>query len=583
VSETGRHNPWRVLRSHPVPVAIILLSLFVHGLQASALGLYWDDAPQLIQGLHALEHQALAFILSDTAAALRSERPLAYLAFGITRAAFLHSVAAVHWVLVALLTVDALAIAAVARCLVDEDWFAFAAAAVFLCYPLAPLQPVWAATVHYHVACLLTLTSILCLVRGLTGPVAYRRGWTSVGFGAYLAGIATHEGLALVPPAFFVARWLCTLGPGAQTGGHAEPEERRRIGFRLLGFTGILALFGVWRLAILPNYGHQLYPIPRDRLSARVLLPKFWHGAIDAALPWRNAVAYLLRSRLTGHWLLAAAAAAAVAAGVASLALLRRGQLTDGRWACALASGVAMLGAGVAALSLSPINIEYALGPSYGSRGNFVAMPGIAIGLPALLALFGLPWRRFSVTVAHLVPSTALACVVFVGSLVHFSVKKEFVREWEGQKARLTTLLALAPCIADSTLVVILDDRDRRAPYEDHYEMSIYLLVLYDNWSLFGNTTPHLRFYRDGVESTYPGWWFGPGERGVYATATLRPVGRISYDRVLLFANDHGRLRAVGDTVVTGEDGRELRMRSNVSRICARPPASTHTWRHLTR
>lgn len=580
MSEAGRHNPWRALRSHPATAAVILMSLFVHGLQASALGLYWDDAIQLIQGLHALAHQPLAFILSDTGPSLRSERPLAYLAFGVTRAAFLHSVAAVHWVLVALLTVNAIAIAALARCLVDEDWFAFTAAAVFLCYPLAPLQPVWAATVHYHVASLLVLTSILCLVRSLTGSAA--RWWTSIGFGAYAAGIATHEGLALVPPAFFVARWLCTLGPGAQTGGHAEPEERRQIRSRLLGFTGILALFGVWRVAILPNYGHQLYPIPRDRLSGRVLLPKFWHGAVDAALPWRNAVAYLLRSRLTGHWLLAAAAAAAVAAGVVSLALLRRGQPTEGRWVCALASGVAMLAAGIVALSLSPINIEYAFGPSYGSRGNFVAMPGIAIGLPAVLALFGLPWRRFGVRVGHLVPSTALACVVFVGTLVHVSVKKEFVREWEGQKARLTTLRALAPCIADNTLVIILDDRDRRAPYTDHYELSTYLLVLYDNWSLLGNTPTHLRFYPDGVESTYPAWWFGPGERGVYATTTLR-LGRISYDRVLLFANDHGRLRAVGDTIVTGEDGRELRMRSNVSRICARPPASTDTWRHLTR
>ncbi len=563
-------------------MAVILLSLIVHGFQAGALGLYWDDAIQLIQGFHALPHQPLAFILSDTGPSLRSERPLAYLAFMLTRAAFLHSVAAVHWVLIALLTVNAIAIAAVARRLVDEDWFAFAAAAVFLCFPLAPLQPVWAATVHYHVACLLVLTSILCLVRGLKGSVADRRAWTGVGFGAYAAGIATHEGLALVPPAFFVVRWLCSRGPDAQDAAREVPETRRRTGVRLLGFAGLLALFGGWRLAILPRYGRQLYPIPRERLSAEILLPKFWHGMVDAALPWRNAVAYLLHARLTGHWLLAASVVVAVAAGLASLVLLRRGQLADGRWACALASGVAMLAAGVVALSVSPINIEYALRPSYGSRGNFVAMPGIAIGLPAAFALLGLPWRRFGATAAHLVPSVALACVVFVGSLVHFSVKKEFVREWDGQKARLTTLRALAPCIADSTLVVILDDRRRRAPYEDEYEMSIYLLVLYDNWSLLGNTTRHLQFYQDGIESIYPGWWFGPGERGVYATVPLRPVGRISYDRVLLFANHHGRLSAVGDTVVTGEGGRELHVRSNASRICGRPAPWTRTWRHLT-
>jgi hypothetical protein len=193
-SETDRPNLWRALRPHPVTAAIVLLSLFVHGLQASALGLYWDDAIQLVQGLHALDHRPLAFILSDTGPSLRSERPLAYLAFGITRAALLHSVAAVHWVLVALLTVNAIAIAAVARRLVDEDWFAFAAATVFLCYPLAPLQAIWAATVHYHLACLLALTSILCIDRGLTGTVGQCRRWTAVGFGAYVGGLVTHEG-----------------------------------------------------------------------------------------------------------------------------------------------------------------------------------------------------------------------------------------------------------------------------------------------------------------------------------------------------------------------------------------------------
>ena len=210
-------------------------------------------------------------------------------------------------------------------------------------------------------------------------------------------------------------------------------------------------------------------------------------------------------------------------------------------------------------------------------------MPGIAVGLPALLALVVVPCRRFSVTVAQLVPSTAIACVVFVGSLIHFSVKKEFVREWEDQKARLTMLRTLAPCIADSTVVVILDDRDRRAPYGDDYEMSIYLLVLYDNWSLLGNTTQHVRFYQDGVESIYPQWWFAPGDRGVLATAKTELVGRISYDRLLLFANEHGRLRAIGDTVVTGADGSELRVGSNASRICARQPPLTPTWLHLTR
>ncbi|MGH7516089.1 MAG: hypothetical protein ACREOC_01285 [Gemmatimonadales bacterium] len=116
--------------------------------------------------------------------------------------------------------------------------------------------------------------------------------------------------------------------------------------------------------------------------------------------------------------------------------------------------------------------------------------------------------------------------------------------------------------------------------------MSVYLLALYDNWSLLGNTTRHLRFHRDGVESTYhgtPGKWFAPGDKGVLATATLQPVGRIGYDRVLLFRNDNGLLRAVADTVITAEDGSTLRVRSNPGRIRAGPPPSTRAWRHVTR
>src|SRR5829696_35921 len=120
-------------------LGIILLSLVVHGLQAGALGLYWDDSGQLLQGLQALTHHPVTFVLTDTAGSLPSERPFAFVAFALTRLAFLHSIAAVHWLLVALLTVNALAIAAVARRLVDREWFAFSAAAFFLTYPLAPL------------------------------------------------------------------------------------------------------------------------------------------------------------------------------------------------------------------------------------------------------------------------------------------------------------------------------------------------------------------------------------------------------------------------------------------------------------
>lgn len=135
----------------PAAAAVVLLSLLVHGLQAGSLGRYWDDSVQLLQPWQAIDHAPAAFVLTDTSGALRSERPFAFVAFALTRMAFLHGVGALHWLLVCMLTVNALALAAVARRLVDQAWFGFAAAAIFLTYPVAPLQPVWPATVHYQV------------------------------------------------------------------------------------------------------------------------------------------------------------------------------------------------------------------------------------------------------------------------------------------------------------------------------------------------------------------------------------------------------------------------------------------------
>jgi hypothetical protein len=546
--------------------AIILLSLLVHGLQASALGLYWDDAVQLLQPLQGVDHHPAAFVLTDTGYSLRSERPFAFVAFALTRLAFLHGVATVHWVLFGLLTLNALAIAAVARRAVDEQWFGFAAAALFLTYPLAPLQPLWAATVHYHVGCLLMLVSILCLDYGPPGTPGPPRGRTMAGFAAYLAGLTTHEGLALLPPAYFLARWLWAQG------------DRRRYTRPLLGLTALVALAAVWRTAILPLYGDQLYRFSPDRLAPGRLLRNMVQAMVAAFAPWRSTLHFLRRpSSDAAHWAPAAAGAAAIA-GVVCLALIGRAGPRESRpYRCAIAAAVAMLAAAGIALAGSPIAIEYAFGLSYGSRGNFVALPGIAVALAALAGALRLP---------GLVTSAALAGVVFTGSLLHYTVKQAFVREWEAHKARFATLGALAPRLADSSLVIIFDERDRRAPFADHYEMSSYLLALYGNWSLLASTTRHLRFYRDGVEPTYerlPGKWFAPGERGPLPTSSLQPVGRIGYDRVVLFRNDHGRLRAVADTIVATEDGAPLLLRSNAGRILPGPPPSTRTWRHITR
>ncbi len=530
------------------------------------MGLYWDDALQLLQPFQGVDHRPIAFVLTDTSEALRSERPFAFVAFALTRLAFLQSVAAAHWVLLGLLTVNALAMAAVARRLVDREWFGFATAAIFLTYPLAPLQPLWLATVHYQIGCLLMSTSILCLDHGATGLPARSR-WLSVGgFAAYLACLTTHEGLALIPPVFFAVRWLYSR------------EQRRWFAGRLVGFTAILALAAVWRTVVLPLYGGQLYPLSPDRFVPGVFLSHTAQNAIAALAPWRIALHYVRRPALeAAHWWPAAAGAAALA-GFTCAVLIGRDDSPNRRpyW-YALTMAGAMLAAAAISLAGSPIGIDYSFGPSYGPRGNFVALPGIAIGLPALAGALRLP---------RIITGAALAGSVLLGSLLHFTVKQTFVREWAAHKARFASLGALAPRIADSSLVIIFDERDRRAPFASHYEMSSYVIALYGNWSLLANTTRHLRFYRDGVESTdngAPGTWFAPGDRGVLATARLQPVGRIGYERVLLFRHDHGRLRAMADTVVTTQDGAAVMVRSNPDRILQGPPPTTRTWRHITR
>src|SRR5262249_6219122 len=116
--------------------------------------------------------------------------------------------------------------------------------------------------------------------------------------------------------------------------------------------------------------------------------------------------------------------------------------------------------------------------------------------------------------------SGAVAGLVLLGMLFHFSIKEEFVTEWRQHTTMLEQLRTLAPAVKDNTFIVIV----RRgpggcpsAPYCVHWALSPYFLVLYDNWTIIANTDQNLRFYADGVESIYWGalaTWFPPGVKG---------------------------------------------------------------------
>jgi hypothetical protein len=149
-------------------------------------------------------------------------------------------------------------------------------------------------------------------------------------------------------------------------------------------------------------------------------------------------------------------------------------------------------------------------------------------------------------------------------------------------------LHSIAPAVRDDTFLAIVHERpgrSRSAPYSWPGELSCYLLALYDNWSIMGNTHWHLRFYSDGVQSTYYGMpveWFPPGVRGPMLTYATLPTPRISYDRLLLFTFDGTALRMLPKMEVELPGEGRLVLQNNPERILNQIPLRTAAWRHIT-
>jgi hypothetical protein len=182
----------------------------------------------------------------------------------------------------------------------------------------------------------------------------------------------------------------------------------------------------------------------------------------------------------------------------------------------------------------------------------------------------------------------SLACLTFIGSLYHLSVKEEYIKEWNQHKSMLQQLRIVAPVLENNTFVVIVHKPSLKwsATYNTHYEMSSYLLALYDNWSVMGNTVSNLRFYRNGVESRYArtvARWFPPGVRGPVQTHATLAVPRISYDRLLLFEFDGHKLHMPSKIIVKTEEGGPLSIANNAERILNRIPTRTAVWSYIER
>jgi len=183
--------------------------------------------------------------------------------------------------------------------------------------------------------------------------------------------------------------------------------------------------------------------------------------------------------------------------------------------------------------------------------------------------------------------SGAVACLALLGTLFHFSIKEELATEWRRHKTMLEQLRTLAPAVKDNTLIVIVRNEPGRspfAPYSTHWGLSPYFLALYDNWTIMANTDRNLRFYADGVESMYDGalaTWFPPGVKGPTLTHATRPIPRIGYDRLLLFAFDGSTLRMLPQLEAKTTLGDAVIVHNNPDRILDRMTPRTAVWRHL--
>jgi hypothetical protein len=670
---TGRSQRGNIPRGVSQIVAIlapVMIGLVVHGMHVSQLGLYWDDADQFMQGLQAADGNMIRFILSDTFGYLHAERPVAHVLMMIHRAAFAMSLSTLHWSLVVLLILNAIMLETIIASIIKETWIVFAAGLLFLTYPLSPLQAIWPATAPYLWACLLALLTILCSWYGLGAPDGRRLKWFALAAFTYMASLLTHEGFALLPLAFMS---LCVVSKDGQNTaawchlGRISLYKPAMWGLCLLA--SLFGVYGLWRILILPLYGTYVYPSAQIGPDPTMLANHVLGWMKMVFIPWVPVWGRIDMSPPPFTYVLWSAGLFVVT-WVITLELLRHSPAQDypshgrsvqipGRdsWVQAAMIGTALVIAALVAIGVSPVSVSMDFGvdfPRTSSRVNFIATVGIALALPALLALLLRFYHRYPVLsglvalvgllyagfmrwgkifahgvllsayvlvvilvmtmmllalirpkqkgmehratdgMAAMMPqggayvlSGAMACMVFLGTLFHWSIKEELATEWRRHTTMLEELRTLAPAVKDDTFIVIVHrpGRSRSAPYSAHGELSDYFLALYANWTIMGNRDQHLRFYADGVESINYGTvatWFPPGVKGPAMTYATVPFPHIAYDRLLLFAFDGSTLRLLPQMEVTTIQGEVLVVQNNPGRIVPRMTPRTAVWRHVT-
>ncbi len=430
----------------PVPrgiipiLGIVVAGLLVHGPHATELGLYWDDAPQLLIGLQAAHGNVVRFVLSDTggafAGALRSERPFAYLAFLVGRLAFAVNLPALHWMLIGLLILNAVVVAGIARRVVDEDWFFFTAGMMFVSSPLTGQQAIWPATIHYLLASLLGLLAVLIAFSGLAAGGRHRLWHCALASVLYLASMLTQEALAPIPLAFILAYVL--WGRQARTtdsGRRGMPTFSRPERDYLISLFSAAVVYGAWRVFLQPIYGHQEYSLAGLTLShPKSIVVNALVGLRTVLLPWGDAARQLVAfppaptdlflslvpsavvGGLTFHFLLQLDRSGASISSIVTEVQIRS-------WLRALTIAAVVIMAAVIFIGISPTGFTRINKLEPGPRTNFTATAGVAVGLPAtfaLLMLLRVPSLMMSVATRYrrvAIPAgvIVLFSLVFVG------------------------------------------------------------------------------------------------------------------------------------------------------------------------
>ena len=341
--------------------------------------------------------------------ALVGERPAAYLAFMIARAAFSFGLNTLHWTLVGLFVLTVAMVTRLARRLLDQEWFVFAAGTIFAIYPLAPLQTVWPSTVHYQVSCLLALASIFASLRCVEAKGGQRWSGLITAGVAYALSLLTHEAFAFVPPAFLATRLMTAEIQATASAAASRGDGRSWRFFAMppLGvFAGVFALYAAWRTQVLPLYGAQVYG---PTLAVRPLA--FGKTVIDAGvtalLPWPRVIIFLYEARPAATWVACALAVGASTWLLSTLLLRVRSdtQQVDGQyWTRTAFVGLAVFMAAVAVFAVSPVPLRAVFGVDFKSRQNFGVITGLALAVPSLFVLFT-RWVRRS-------PATAVAIVL---------------------------------------------------------------------------------------------------------------------------------------------------------------------------